>query len=83
MSHPNVFKLINTLKSIQQMNVVMIKKFIAGEKSKKGNKIYQIMSERMENVALKFDYQGPLLEFLQGCAQNIRGKGKGYVPSSY
>ena len=70
-SHPNVFKLINALKSIQQMNMVTIEKLIAGEKPKKGNKIYQIISERMQNVVLKFNDEGPLLEFLLGCAHNI------------
>ncbi len=82
MSYPNVLKLINALKSIQQINTVMVEKLIAGEKPKKGNKIYQIISEKMQNIVLKFDDQGPLLKFLQECTHNIRVKG-GDVPSSY
>ena len=34
--HPNEFKLINALKSIQQLNMVIVEKLIAGEKPKKG-----------------------------------------------
>ncbi len=47
MSHPNVFKPINALKSIQQMNMVMIEKLIDGEKPKKGN-----ISKKIQNVVL-------------------------------
>ena len=42
-----MFKLINALKSIQQMNMVMIEKLIDGEKAKKEN-----ISKRIQNVVL-------------------------------
>ncbi len=71
MNHPNVFKLINALKMIQQMNMTVVEKLIAGEKPKQGNNICQIISERMQNAVLKFNDEMPLLEFLRGCAHNI------------
>ena len=46
------------------MNMVTIETLIAGEKPKKGKKIYQIISEKMHNVVLKFDDEGLLLESL-------------------
>ncbi len=71
MDHPNVFKLINALRSIQQMNMVIVEKLIAGEKPRQGNKIYQLVSERLRNAVTKFDDDSPLLEFLRGCAHNV------------
>ncbi len=71
MSHPNPFKLINTLKAIQQTNMVVVEKLIAGEKPRQGNKIYQALSERMQNVVLKFSDDVPLLVFLRGCVHNV------------
>ncbi len=75
MQHPNVYRLINALKSIQQLNSITVEKLVAGEKPRQGSKIYQVINERLQRLVLKFEEDEeefpPLLEFLRGCAHNI------------
>ena len=67
---PNIFKFIEVLKKVQQMNDVIVAQRNAGEAPPSKRKQCQEAQSRLKNVVDKLDDR-TILDYLRGCANNV------------